>query len=87
MRVERFPFKYDFRKRFPQSRRVGGFEGGAVYAAEKSDKFYLIVDEGTMADFILPEDEDLLDQLVQVIDFDTEDECQHYIKEKYWYLR
>ncbi len=87
MHVERFPFKYDFRKRFPQLRRIREFEGGAVYAAEKNDKFYLIVDEGTMADFILPEDEDLLDQLVQVIEFDTEDECQHYIKEKHWYPR
>ena len=48
---------------FPDKTLLKGFEGGAVFSAEKEGKFYLILDESTMAS-ILDED-DLPDELVQ----------------------
>lgn len=63
--VERHPFRYAWRERFPDVRPVAGFEGGAVYAAEGEGASWLIKDEGTMADFLDPdEDADLLAALV-----------------------
>ena len=59
-----------------------GFEGGAVYLSEKNDKYYLILDEGTMA-WILDE-EDLPDCLVKIIEFDSVDERNDYIKQRSW---
>ncbi len=56
MRVEHFPYDYDLGARFSSRRRVFAFEGGSVYAAEVESTFYVIVDEGTQADFLLPSD-------------------------------
>ena len=55
-----------------------------VYAAERSGKFCLIVNEGAMADFLGPDDQYLLEMAVQVIEYDDEDERQHYITERGW---
>ena len=82
MRIEKHPMGYDARQRFPDMRRVKLFEGGAIYAAEKFGRFYLIIDEGTMADFLMPEDEDLLSELVKVIEFETEEEREAYLRDK-----
>ncbi|MGH7824377.1 MAG: hypothetical protein ACREQ7_04280 [Candidatus Binatia bacterium] len=62
-------------------RRIKAFEGGAVFAAERDGKFYLINDQRTMADFILPEDDDLLEQMLTVFEFDTEAEREEYLRE------
>jgi hypothetical protein len=63
--AERHPFGYPWRKRFPDARQVAGFEGGAVYEAEAEGAYWLIKDEGTMADFLDPDtDADLLASLV-----------------------
>jgi|tagenome__1003787_1003787.scaffolds.fasta_scaffold20960996_3 hypothetical protein len=65
--VEPHPFDYDWRKRFPDAERLLGAEGGAVYAAEGEGTFWLISDEGTMADFLDPdEDADLLASMVKL---------------------
>lgn len=64
-KVERHPQGYPWRERFPHARQVVGFEGGAVYEAEGEGAYWLIKDEGTMADFLDPdEDADLLASLV-----------------------
>ena len=64
-RVERRAAGYPWRKRFPHARRVTALEGGAVYAAEGEGAYWLIKDEGTMADSLDPdEDADLLASLV-----------------------
>lgn len=84
MPSEIFPFRDDPRRRFPNMREIFGFEGGIVYAAEQSGKFYLIVDEGTMADFLGPDDQDLVEMLVQVIEFDDEGKRQQYMTKKGW---
>jgi hypothetical protein len=55
------------------------FEGGAIIAAEQEGSYYLIVDERTMADFLGPEDQDLLEKLVTVYEFETEKERQEHL--------
>jgi hypothetical protein len=50
--------------------------------AERDGKPYIIVDEGTMADFLGEEDTDLLEQVVQVIEFDCEQEREAYLREQ-----
>ncbi|MDP9377234.1 MAG: hypothetical protein M3P40_06630 [Actinomycetota bacterium] len=63
--VERHPHEYPWRERFPHARQVVGFEGGAVFEAEGEGAYWLIKDEGTMVDFLDPdEDADLLARLV-----------------------
>ncbi len=63
--AEHHPFGYRWHERFPNATRVAGFEGGAVFAADAEGAFWLIKDEGTMADFLdSVEDADLLARLV-----------------------
>lgn len=60
-----------------------GFEGGAVYTAERAGKFYVIQDEGTMANLL--SDEDLAGlELGKVWEFDTVYERDTYIRERGW---
>ena len=77
MRTEHFPWNIDLASRFPQQREVFGFEGGCISIADADGKSYIIVDEGTMADFLLesdPTDAKVLAELVTVIEFDIVDE-------------
>jgi len=60
-----------------------GFEGGAVYTAEKDGKFLLIQDESTMAGLLDEEDLKGL-ELVKVREFDTEAERESYIDQRGW---
>lgn len=78
MKTARHPLGYKVLDAFPNARLRQGFEGGAVYLAERDGKPYIIVDEGTMADFLDEEDE----QLVQVIEFDCEQEREAYLREQ-----
>jgi len=67
---------------FPDKTLLKGFEGGAVFSAEKEGKFYLILDESTMASIL--DEEDLPDELVKTIEFDTVEERDKYIKSRGW---
>ena len=55
-----------------------GFEGGAVYTAEKKGTFLVIIDESTMAD-ILSEDDLAGMELVRTIEFTSELERSEYL--------
>lgn len=83
MKITKHPFRYKFKERFPDAKSIAGFEGGAIYKATKDGKYYLVVDEGTLADILDEEDKDLLEQLVQIIEFDTEEELNHFLGEHY----
>jgi len=82
MQITKHPFGYNYRELFPNVKMIGGFEGGAIYKAFKDEKHYLIIDEGTLADFLDEDDQDLLDQLVKVIEFETEEELNNYLEER-----
>jgi hypothetical protein len=82
LRKESLPYNSRIDEQFPWKRMVKAFEGGAWFAAEKDGRFYLICDERTMADFILPEDDDLLDKMLTVLEFDSEEGREQYIREQ-----
>lgn len=74
MSNEHHPWAYDLNARFPQQRFIFGHEGGGVFAAETDDKFFIIIDEGTMADFLDENDStdaEVLNQLKTIMEFDT----------------
>lgn len=73
---------YEYKAVFPNAKMIGGFEGGAIYKAFKDEKHYLIIDEGTLADFLDEDDQDLLNQLVKIIEFETEEELNKYLEER-----
>ena len=76
-------FKYGvYEDDFHDKTLFKGFEGGAVFSAEKEGKFYLILDESTMASIL--DEEDLPDELVKIIEFDTVEERNDYIKQRGW---
>lgn len=81
MKITKHPFGYKYAEQFPDAKMIGGFEGGAIYKATKDKKHYLIIDEGTLADFLDEDDKDLLDQLVKIIEFETEEELENYFQE------
>ena len=67
---------------FPDKTVLKIFEGGIVYLAEDGEKFYLIIDESTMASIL--DEEDLPDELVKTIEFDSVEERDEYIKSRGW---
>ena len=67
---------------FPDKTLLNVFEGGAVYLTEDGGKFYLILDESTMASIL--DEEDLPDELVKTIEFDSVEERNEYIKSRGW---
>ena len=82
MRIKRLDKKGVYEDDFPDKTLFKGFEGGAVFSAEKEGKFYLILDESTMASIL--DEEDLPDELVKIIEFDTVEERNDYIKQRGW---
>ena len=67
---------------FPDKTVLKVFEGGIVYLAEDGEKFYLIIDESTMASIL--DEEDLPDELVKTIEFDSVEKRNEYIKSRGW---
>jgi hypothetical protein len=85
MRVERHPYKFDIYGQFPNAREFRGWEGGCAFRAERDGRPFLIIDEGTMADFLDendPTDGDTLNCLVSVIEFEDDAEREAYIAHK-----
>lgn len=69
--------------RFPNRRHYLGFEGGSVSLAEDGERFYVIVDEGTMMDFLDEEDQGLAG--IHIAEFDTEMARTDYLTERGWF--
>lgn len=69
-------------KKFHNRKRVAGFEGGAIYTAERDGKYYAIIDVGTMLDMLSEEDAAGLSP-TRTIEFETAAERATYIEERY----
>lgn len=67
---------------FEDRKRVAGFEGGALYVAERDGRYWVIVDEGTMRDFLSEEDAEGI-EFVKTVAFDTAEERAEYVRERY----
>ena len=83
MQQKKYPYDHPWRQQASNIKYIAGWEGGAAYAAEKDGAYLLIIDEGTMADFLFDDDQDLLDSLVTVLTFDSLDERHNYIKSRF----
>ncbi len=59
MLTERHKAGYDYRDRFPDVITYAAFEGGSVFLAGQGSPCHVILDEGTLADF-MDEDDDLI---------------------------
>ena len=82
MRIEKHPYDYAARARFPDMREVVRTIDGdlVLYAAEDGDKFYIVHDQSQLVDFVeVVRDEQLMAELIRVIEFDTEGERQTYL--------
>jgi hypothetical protein len=70
---------------FPGRRVVRRFEGGSVSVAERDARFYVLLNEGSMAGLL--DDEDLgslAHDLVKVIEFETEAARSAYLRSRGW---
>ena len=54
-----------------------------IYKSVKKDEYIVMVDNGTMAGMLDEDDLDLLDKLVTVIEFNSEDELNTFLGEQY----
>jgi hypothetical protein len=54
------------------------FEGGMEYIAEKDNKYFLIIDESTLSEFV----DDLDDILITIIEFEKREELEQYISKR-----
>jgi hypothetical protein len=68
---------------FPDRVLLRGFEGGAVYTAERGGRFYVIQDEGSMAGLLSEEDLEGV-ELVKVMEFGTEEERGEDLRGRGW---
>jgi hypothetical protein len=82
MRVDRHPCKSGVLAEFPNAQVFQGWEGGCAFKAQRDGKPFIIIDEGTMADFMDendPTEREILNRLVSVIEFESEAERDAYI--------
>ena len=83
MKITRYPESYAIGNEFREAREVHFAEGACVYAAEKQNQYFVIVDSRTTLDFFEGEErEDLAGAIVAVYEFETEAERAAYLSEK-----
>lgn len=79
---EHHPFDYDWQARFPEHEFVLGGEGWAVFSAQGEGAWWLVFDDGTLADFMDSElDADRLATLVRLQRFDDRDEWEAAVEQ------
>lgn len=84
MKINKYRFGYNYKKEYKIVAKVRGYEGTVIYRAENSNKHYIIEDSGTLADFLdLEKDKRLINELIKIIEFEDELECENYIKANY----
>ncbi len=79
--MEHHPVGYAWRERFPEAQRVAAFEGGAVYGAHAEGGYWLIRDEGTLADLLdLERDKELLSRLITLEPFEDHNKWERAVE-------
>jgi len=79
MKTTKHPFGFKYRDIYTNLKYVYGFEGGVIFKVDQPDKNILIVDNGTLADFL---DEDECNELIHILEFDSETELTDYVGRK-----
>jgi len=71
-------------KDFPDRQPIFGAEGGVVYEATRLGKFYVIVDENTLADLLGEDEIGPAEPLVHIYEFATEAAREAYVRKRGW---
>jgi len=79
MKTTNHHFGFKYKNSFPNLKYIYGFEGGAIYKVEDREKNILIVDCGTLADFL---NDDECNELIHILEFDSETELNDYVERK-----
>lgn len=79
MKTTKHPIGFRYNDIFCNLKYIYGFEGGAVYKVDEPKKNILIVDCGTLADFL---DEEECNELIHILEFDSEAELNDYVGRK-----
>ena len=80
--VEQYSSTADLGPQLSLLRRILVGEGWATFVADAEDVPYVIVDNGTMADFLdRIEDADLIDRLVTLLRFPTEESRIEWVRQ------
>lgn len=79
MKTTKHPYSFGYKNIFPKIKYIYGFEGGAIYKVEEPEKNILIVDCGTLADFL---DENECNELIHILEFDSGTELNDYVERK-----
>ena len=70
---------------FPGRRVVRRFEGGSVSVAERDSRFYVLLDESSMAGLLSDEDaKSLGGDLIKVVEFETEAARSAWLRSRGW---
>lgn len=72
------------RSRFPRRRRIAGGKHWAVYAAERRDGAYLLLDASGLAPVLHADDKVLLGGLIEVLRFDSLEARDAYARRRGW---
>lgn len=82
--TEQFSFGFPVRDEFPNAEEERGSEGTTIFTASKGGRYQIIIDSGTLADFLDPDfDSELLGSLVTVHHFADENARDQYLAEHY----
>ena len=88
-KITTLPFGYEYEIKFPGIRELfgvrdlPGVDDRLVLEAERDGGFFVIEDLGVYADIHTFEFEDVMDEQVIVIEFDSEDERERYLEDRY----
>jgi hypothetical protein len=69
---------------FPDRRLIFEAEGGSVYEAERNGNYYIIVDEGTLADLLSEDELGPAESLVRIREFETKSDRENYVRQRGW---
>ena len=72
---KQYPKNYNYKTLYENLNVHRKFEGGVEYIGEKDNKYYLIIDESTLSEFV----GDLDNISITIIEFENRGELEQYI--------
>ena len=84
------PFGYEYDVVYEGVRRLFGYDARVVFEADHEGRFLLIEDHGIRADYNDPAFEDMMNEQVAILTFDTSAQrdayLDRYVRERPWLL-
>ena len=81
MKTTKHRFGYEYKSRYENLERISTSEGCVVYKGFLDGKSFVVVDCGTLADF-LEDEPNMLNELITIYEFDSEMEADSFIKSR-----